>query len=73
MPKPAPPSAPAALPILIDIPTACQRGGFSRTGCYKLMRAGLLAAVKVGGRTMIPASEIESLPSRLPRFGRERA
>ena len=39
----------------------CRAMGIGRTLCYELIRRGELQVVKIGGRTLIPRSEIERL------------
>jgi excisionase family DNA binding protein len=39
----------------------CKTFGLGRTGVYKLIRAGKLPSVMVGGRRLIPADQAEAL------------
>lgn len=48
---------------------ACEAMGIKRTLLYRLVRRGALQTVKIGGRTLIPRSEIE----RLTRVERNQA
>ncbi|MGA3030313.1 MAG: helix-turn-helix domain-containing protein [Candidatus Limnocylindrales bacterium] len=57
---------------LLDVATAAQRlGSISRSTLYTLMASGAVRAVSVGGRRLIPSSEIERIaagrpPGRMP-------
>jgi predicted DNA-binding transcriptional regulator AlpA len=57
---------------LLDVRTAAQRlGGMSRSTLYQCMTAGTVQSVTVGGRRLIPSTEIERLAtSDRPRRGR---
>lgn len=48
-------------PLVHRIPQACARIGIGRTALYQLLRDGELRAVKLGGRTLIPESELQRL------------
>ena len=42
-----------------QIPDACRRLGVGRTALYALLKAKELKAIKLGGRTVIPESELQ--------------
>lgn len=48
-------------PLAYSINEACQVTSLGRTAIYQLIRDGRLAAVKVGGRTLIPATALQGL------------
>ncbi len=52
-----PPSSPSAYPIAV----VCRDFGICRATVYNLMRRGELKGVKVGGKRIFPASEIQRL------------
>ena len=45
------------------IDEACHSLGIGRTSIYELIKTGKLKVVKIAGRSLIPASEIERLAS----------
>lgn len=54
---------PDRTPLAHAIPTACRRLGVGRTMLYELIKRGELRAVKIGGRRLIPESELKRLLS----------
>ena len=46
-------------PLAHRIPDACRRLGLGRTALYALIAAKELKAIKLGGRTVIPESELQ--------------
>lgn len=53
-------------PLSHTIPNACRRLGISRTTLYELVRLGELKTIKIGGRTLVPESELQkAIVSRL--------
>ena len=67
---------PAAPVELIDVKEAARRlGGMSRSTLYQLMTAGTVQSVTIGGRRLVPSTEVERLaggdssrrPSAVPR------
>jgi excisionase family DNA binding protein len=52
-----PPSPPSAYPIAV----VCRDFGICRATIYNLMKRGELKGVKVGGKRIFPASEIQRL------------
>ncbi len=67
-------SADAARPApveLLDVKRAAERlGGMSRSTLYSLMAAGTVQSVTVGGRRLIPSSEVERLATAPAPAGR---
>ena len=53
-------TAPVA-PLAHRIPDACQRIGLGRSSLYELIKSGHLRTVRIGGRTLIPESELQRL------------
>lgn len=45
--------------LCYSIPEACRATSLGRTTLYKYIRSGDLAAVRIGGRTVIPAANLE--------------
>ncbi|MBF9335842.1 helix-turn-helix domain-containing protein [Microbacterium lacticum] len=56
----------APTPLLHDIPTVVEMLGLSRTTVYDEIKAGRLATVKIGRRTMVKHSELERFVEVLP-------
>ena len=55
-------TAPGVQRLAFTIDDACELlGGISRNSVYRLSAAGKLRLVKVGGRTLVPRSEIQRL------------
>lgn len=50
-------------PIVYRIPQACQLLNTSRTGLYALINKGVIKKIKLGGLSLIPASEIKRVSS----------
>ena len=58
------PPVPAVSPRLYSITDACAAlGGMGRTWLYSQIKDGRIRTVKLGTRTLIPASEIERIVS----------
>ena len=49
------------LPLAYQVTTFCQRIGIGRSTFYKLIQNGKLRTVTVGGRRLVPASEVDRL------------
>lgn len=47
------------IPLLHDIPSTAAMLGMGRTTLYEEIKAGRLAVVKIGRRTMVKHSELE--------------
>lgn len=63
--------APVVIPRLLYSPAETQQLlAVSHATIYRLLRAGKLTAVKIGGATRITASSIERLLAELPTIGR---
>lgn len=54
-------SAPSPVKIAYSIKEACQASSLGRTTIYNHIAAGRLRAVRVGGRTVIPAESLHAL------------
>lgn len=54
-------SAPSPVKIAYSIKEACQASSLGRTTIYNHIAAGRLRAVRVGGRTVIPAEALHAL------------
>lgn len=64
--------APAhSVPLAHQIPDACRRLGVGRTVLYELIKSQELRTLKVGARTLIPESELQSFVAR--KLGMEAA
>ena len=50
--------------LLFPIHSAVHVIGVSRSGIYKLIKAGDLSVVKIGARTLIPHDELEAWVNR---------
>jgi excisionase family DNA binding protein len=56
------PSADAGAPIqLLSVPEAARRLAISRSSAYVALGSGRLRSVKVGGRRLVPSSEVSRL------------
>ncbi len=55
-------------PIAYTIPEATRVSGFSRTSVYAELKAGRLAAVKHGKRTLVLAESLEKRVAELPAY-----
>jgi predicted DNA-binding transcriptional regulator AlpA len=60
-------------PQLLSIPDGATALGISRSGLYRLERAGLIRTVHVGSRHLVPASEITRYINSLLADRRRRA
>lgn len=49
------------LPLVHRIPEACDRIGVGRSRLYDMIRRGEINAIKIGGRTLIPESELQRI------------
>lgn len=49
--------------LAYSIPEACEATSLGRTSIYAHISAGRLRAVRVGGRTVIPADSLQALLS----------
>lgn len=54
-------SAPAADRSAYPVLEGAYRLGIGRTSVYEMAKAGQIKLIKIAGRTLIPASEIERL------------
>jgi excisionase family DNA binding protein len=54
-------TAAPVIPQLLTIPEACHALRVARSTLYRLLDAGDLRAVKIGGSRRIPATEIERI------------
>jgi excisionase family DNA binding protein len=50
-------------PLAYQVDPFCRSMGISRATFYKLVNEGKLRAVRIGGRTLVPATEGERLLS----------
>ena len=48
-------------PLAYRVKDFCRRVGVSRATFYKHTRLGKIRVVKIGGRTLVPAAEVERL------------
>jgi predicted DNA-binding transcriptional regulator AlpA len=48
-------------PRALRIPAACSTWGMGKSLLYQLAREGRIRLVRIAGRTVVPASEIERL------------
>lgn len=56
------PPVQAVTPLLYSVNDSCAAlGGIGRTWFYEQIKAGRIRTVKLGARTMVPASEIDRL------------
>jgi len=53
-----------AMPLTHQVPEACRRLALGRTALYALIKSGEIRAIKVGARTLIPESELQSFVER---------
>jgi excisionase family DNA binding protein len=58
-------AAPAIQKVLASVEEGAAAIGVCRTLCYRLIKEGKLHAVKIGGRTLIPVSELAAFALRL--------
>jgi predicted site-specific integrase-resolvase len=56
-------NADAEKPLAYRVKSFCQRVGISPATFYKYVGLGKIRVVKIGGRTLVPASEAERLLS----------
>jgi excisionase family DNA binding protein len=59
MPKTASPEIEP--PLALRVKPFCRRVGISPATFYKYVRLGKIRVVKIGGRTLVPAAEVERL------------
>lgn len=57
------PIAEAEKPLAYRVKQFCQRAGISPATFYKYVGLGKIRVVKIGGRTLVPAAEVERLLS----------
>lgn len=50
-------------PLAYSIKQACEVSSLGRTSIYSLIKTGRLRSIRVGGRTVIPASSLHALVS----------
>jgi excisionase family DNA binding protein len=50
-------------PLALRVKPFCQRIGISPATFYKYVNLGKIRVVKIGGRTLVPAAEVERLLS----------
>ncbi|HVI57727.1 MAG TPA: helix-turn-helix domain-containing protein [Luteimonas sp.] len=50
--------------LAYTIPDACEQIGVGRSMLYELIGAGEIRTVKIGARTLVPASELTDLLER---------
>jgi excisionase family DNA binding protein len=50
-----------APPLAYRVRPLCKRLGISHTTFYKYLSAGRIKVVRIGNRTLVPASEVERL------------
>jgi excisionase family DNA binding protein len=55
-------------PVSLRVNDAAKAVGVSRSKFYELIRDGVVDAVTVGGRTLIPVESIRSLVANAPRL-----
>lgn len=55
--------------ISVDIARAVNISGISRSGLYKLFKAGKITPRKNGKRTLVLVSELQSYVESLPKVG----
>lgn len=64
-------NAGAGCPLAYQVKLFCNSVGISPATFYKYVNLGEIRIIKIGGRTLVPASEVERLLSggaaRLPR------
>lgn len=56
----------ASAPLAHRIPEACERIGLGRSRLYDMIRRGEINAIKIGGRTLIPESELQRIVAEAP-------
>ena len=49
------------IPLAYSIKQACEVSSLGRTVIYSNIKAGRLRAIRIGGRTVIPASSLQAL------------
>lgn len=60
---PSPSNAEIEKPLAYRVKPFCRRVGISPASFYKYVGLGKIRIVKIGGRTLVPASEAERLLS----------
>ncbi|MGC1861553.1 MAG: helix-turn-helix domain-containing protein [Methylocystis sp.] len=50
-------------PLAYQVNQFCRRCGISRATFYKYVKLSKIRVVKIGGRTLVPAAEVERLLS----------
>jgi excisionase family DNA binding protein len=56
-------SPPIGAPLAFRVNPFCQRLGISRATLYKYVKLGKIRVIKIGGRTLVPAEEVQRLLS----------
>lgn len=54
------------MPLAHRVPEACNRIGVGRSRLYCMIRRGDIKAIKIGGRTLIPESELQRIVAEAP-------
>jgi excisionase family DNA binding protein len=67
--QPASEPIPAGLPVTVGVDQAALLLGIGRTVAYRLVLAGELRSVKIGGRRLVIRTSIEEYVSRLESDG----
>jgi excisionase family DNA binding protein len=57
--------------FLLTINESCQAASIGRTNLYKLINSGMIKAVKVGRKTLIPRSALTEWFNTLPPYKSE--
>ena len=57
---------PPHLQFLVSCSEAARALGISKSGVYNLLRDGVLPSVRLGGRTLIRAADLEKFVAGLP-------
>ena len=49
------------IPLALRVKPFCQRIGISAATFWKYVKAGKISVIRIGGRTLIPQSEVERI------------
>lgn len=52
------------IPLTHQVSEACRRLAVGKTALYALIKSGEIRSIKVGGRTLIPESELQGFVER---------
>jgi excisionase family DNA binding protein len=52
-------------PLANQIPEVCRRLGIGRSLLYELFKSGEIRTIKIGGRTLVPESELRRYVAEL--------